>query len=298
MKNELKENSFKIKFDGQQHQVDANVLINSLIHTTKIIQETNKYLNSGKQIDIKVKALEKGSFLVNLELVPTIVDSLKNLLTRENLSIAVEIITLFVGFLELKKFIKGEKSAKTIINEHHVTIIKGDNNSITISRNTYNIYISSSVINDSISQNFETIDNEPAITAFEITNSVEEPLIRIEKSDFKLMAQENGVATQPTNVLNVKATLNIVRLSFEPGLKWDFYYLGNKIPAKITDPDFQEQINKGKQFAKGDILEVDLQINQIFDDSVNTYINKSYQINKIVNHKSRAEQIKIDFTSD
>jgi len=47
-------NDFKIKFDGQQHQVDANVLISSLIHTTTIVQEVNKYLNSGKKIEIKV----------------------------------------------------------------------------------------------------------------------------------------------------------------------------------------------------------------------------------------------------
>jgi len=61
---EITDNDFKIKFDGQQHQVDANVLISSLIHTTTIVQEVNKYLNSGKKIDINVKSLEKGSFYV------------------------------------------------------------------------------------------------------------------------------------------------------------------------------------------------------------------------------------------
>ncbi|MBK6626115.1 MAG: transposase [Flavobacteriales bacterium] len=68
---------FKIKFDGQQHQVDANVLISSLIHTTAVVQEVNRSLNSGKKIEIKVKALEPGSFLVHIELVEKAVDSLR-----------------------------------------------------------------------------------------------------------------------------------------------------------------------------------------------------------------------------
>lgn len=70
-KNILDSNDFKIKFEGQYHQVDTNVLISSLIHTTTVVQEVNRYLNSGKKIDIKVKALEKGSFLCHIELIET-----------------------------------------------------------------------------------------------------------------------------------------------------------------------------------------------------------------------------------
>jgi hypothetical protein len=81
-------------------------------------------------------------------------------------------------------------------------------------------------------------------------------------------------------------------------LKWDFYYRGNKISARINDPNFYELIDKGEAFAKGEILEVELQINQIFEESVNTFINKSYQINRIINHYKRDEQKKIEFDND
>lgn len=94
------------------------------------------------------------------------------------------------------------------------------------------------------------------------------------------------------------AILNIVRLSFEDNLKWDFYYKGNMISAKIADPNFYELIDKGEAFEKGDTLEVDLQINQKFDESVNTFINKSCQVNKIIRHLSRNEQQKINFKED
>ena len=100
---------FKIKFDGEKHQIDANLLVNNLIHTTTIIQEINRNLDSGKKIDIKIKALEKGSFLIHIELIETAFDSFKNLLTRENIETGGAIIGAFVGLIELKRFLKGKE---------------------------------------------------------------------------------------------------------------------------------------------------------------------------------------------
>ncbi|MBK9247781.1 MAG: hypothetical protein IPM69_06600 [Ignavibacteria bacterium] len=102
--NPIISNDFKIKFDGQPQQIDANVLISSLIHTTDIVQEVNRYLNTGKKIEIKVKALEKGSFLVHIELLETAIDTLKNLFTKENIEVAAGIITIVSGLIGLKKF--------------------------------------------------------------------------------------------------------------------------------------------------------------------------------------------------
>ena len=59
-------------------------------------------------------------------------------------------------------------------------------------------------------------------------------------------------------------TLNIIRISFDDKLKSDFYFKGNKISVKISDPDFQKRIDNGESFAKGDILEVELEIKQKF----------------------------------
>ena len=101
--NSFNDNNFKLRFDGEQHQLDANVLISSLIHTTAIIQETNTFLDSGKKIEIKVKALEKGSFLIHIELIETTFDSLKTIFTRENIETGGIIISAFVGFIEIKK---------------------------------------------------------------------------------------------------------------------------------------------------------------------------------------------------
>ncbi|MBK7682987.1 MAG: hypothetical protein KA347_01320 [Bacteroidia bacterium] len=288
-------NDFKIKFDGQQHQVDANVLVSSLIHTTTIVQEVNKYLNSGKKIEIKVKALEKGSFLCHIELVETTIDSLKNLLTKDNIEVGAAIVTTVVGIIELKKFLKGKKAKEVQKQGDRTKIINKDGNVLIIENATFNIYEHSPVVKDALAQNFDALNNDPAITGFEITDKNENALVRVDKSEFVELSQKSEEVEEGERKIVEAATVNVVRVSFEESLKWDFYYRGIKISAKIADPSFYELIDKGEAFAKGDVLEVELQIHQKFDESVNTFVTKSYTVNKIVRHLSRNEQQKINF---
>jgi hypothetical protein len=295
MENLIKDNNFKLKFDGQLHQIDANVLINSLIHTTSIIQEVNRYLDTGKKIEIKVKALEKGSFLVHLELLETALDSIKSLFTKENAELAATIVTVLVGLIEVKKFLKGRKPKSIETREEKTKIINEKGDVLIIENATFNIYENSPIVKDALSQNFDAINNDPSITGFEITDKSEKPVIRIEREEFSDLALKSEEISNDERIIKEAATLNIVRLSFEESLKWEFYYKGNKVSAKIKDPNFYELINKGESFAKGDILEVELQINQKWDESVNTFVNKSYQINKIIRHILRNEQQKFKF---
>lgn len=288
-------NDFKIKFDGQQHQVDANVLVSSLIHTTTIVQEVNKYLNSGKKIEIKVKALEKGSFLCHIEIVETTLDTLKNLLTKDTIEVGAAIIATVVGLIELTKFLKGKKANDARQQGDKTKIINKNGDVIIIENATFNIYEHSPVVKDALAQNFDALNNDPAITGFEITDKNEKPLVRVDKSEFTDLSQKSEEIGEGERKIVEAATVHVVRVSFEEILKWDFYYKGIKISAKIADSSFYELIDKGEQFAKGDVLEVELQINQKFDESVNTFVTKSYQINKIVRHLSRNEQQKINF---
>lgn len=295
MENLIKDNNFKLKFDGQLNQIDANVLINSLIHTTAIIQEVNRFLDTGKKIEIKVKALEKGSFLVHIELLESALDSLKSLFTKENADLAASIVTILAGLIAVKKFLKGKKptSIESIGEVTRIINEKGD--VLVIENATFNIYENSPIVKDALSLNFDALNNDPSITGFEITDKDEKPIIRVEKEEFSDLSLKSEEISNDERIIKEAATLNIVRLSFEESLKWEFYFKGNKVSAKIKDPNFYELINQGESFAKGDILEVELQINQKWDESVNTFVNKSYQINKIVRHILRNEQQQFKF---
>ncbi|MGI9192202.1 MAG: hypothetical protein ACR2IL_08755 [Chitinophagaceae bacterium] len=288
-------NDFKIKFDGEQHQVEANLLIGSLIHTTTILQEINKEINSGKKLEIKVKALEKGSFLCHIELIETSLDALKNLFTKEHIEVGASIIATLVSLIELKKFLKGKK-AKAIEPQDSFTKITNQEGDVIIIENAiFNIYENNATVKDALAQNFDVLNNDPAISGFEITDNQEKPYVRVNKHEFNDLSQKSEETEAGDRIIIEAATLHVIRVSFEENWKWDFYYRGSKISAKIIDTLFYESIEKGKSFAKGDTLEVELQISQKFDESVNTFVTKSYQINKIIRHTARHEQAKLNF---
>ncbi len=289
------DNDFKIKFDGQVHQIDANVLINSLIHTTTVIQEINKYIDSGKRIEIKIKALEKGSFLIHIEILETVIGALQTIFSKETIPIGGTIIGILVGLIKIKEHLQGRKPKEIEKCDDTIKITNDIGNVFVIEQLTYNIYDSNSVVKDSLAHNFDAINNDSSITGFEITDRNEKPYVKIDRDQFVNLSIKSEDISNNEKLITEAATLNIVRLSFEGNLKWEFYYKGNRISAKIKDENFQKSIDNGEMFSKGDVLEVELQIIQCWEESVRTYVNKSYQVNKIIRHIPRDVEQKLDF---
>lgn len=286
---------FKIKFDGENHQIDANLLINNLIHTTTIIQELNRNLDSGKKIEIKIKALSKGSFSIHIDLIETTIENLKNLLTRDNINTAGIIISAFVGLIKIKKFLTGKKPKSKVVAGNKVKI-ENDKGEVTYIENfVQNIYENNTIVKDALSQSFETLEKDNSITGYEVNDKNENPLVRVDRQEFEFMSTKSNEILDGERIITISAKLHIIRISFDKKLKSDFYFKGNKISVYINDPEFYEKIENGQQFAKGDILEVELEIKQVFESSVNTFINKNYKVNRIVKLFGKNEQYKMNF---
>ena len=287
----------KIKFDGQTHQIEANTLINSLLHFTTIVQEINNELKTDKKIDIKINALPEGSFLIHFTLESlSLLEQAKKLFSSEASSAVANIITQVTLVYVVARHLMGKKPKSSIKTDNNQTIIeneKGD--TIRIDNITINIY-NNQVIQKSLNQEFTTLENDPNVSGFEILDKEDKPLVQIERKEFSALS--SGLVYEEMYADNIEtkiAMLNIVRLSFDKSLKWEFYYEGNKITAKINDGDFIAKIDSGESFAKGDSLEVELEVIKEFDQSVNTYINKAYKINSIIRHIPRPPQGLIDF---
>ena len=109
---------------------------------------------------------------------------------------------------------------------------------------------------------------------------------------FSGLSKKSNIVEKNQKKTPVKTSLVIIRCSFDPTLKWDFIYTGFKISAKIIDISFWGSIDKYK-FAKGDRLEVEMNILQEWDDSVQVYIHKSYEIITVYSHTSKPEQLSL-----
>jgi hypothetical protein len=161
-----------------------------------------------------------------------------------------------------------------------------------------NIYNNNTIVKDALSQSFETLENDNSITGYEITDRNNKTLVRVDREEFEYISVKSEELLEGEKNIVVAGRLNIIRISFDDKLKSDFYFKGNKISAKINDVDFYKRVDKGESFAKGDVLEVELEIKQVFETSVNTFVNKSYKIKRIINHILRNEQSKLDFDNE
>ncbi len=285
---EKTEDILRMKFDGQLHQVDSNTFISSLIGLTEVIKQVNSELNPGTVVNIKINALEKGSFiaeiataiLVTAPALPQILDTTCNT------------FDVVKGIYQLRKFLKGGKP-EAVTTEGNKIVIKDNHGNITITDSvTYNIYESNPTIHKAITGQFVALQEDPSVEGFHLLDKENKEIFSAEKTDFNDLAVLKDAISQDRKIEQVVAELTISKLIFENSQtrKWEFYYKGIKISANIIDNDFFKRIDGGEAFAKGDRLRVELTIQKTLDKSVNVYAIESYTVTKILEHVSRPEE--------
>lgn len=290
----MQEEKLNVKFGGQAHQVEIQTFAYSVLNFATVFKQSNQKLG-GRPLDIHIRAPKKGSVIVdviamltqNQTLIPDSMDFLAN---------TVEVVG---GLYAFHHFTSGKKVKKTEKNEGNIEIELDDGSTMQVAENVYNIYTSDAVISNGIAQHFSALNEDPAVTDFVVSKSNKEKLIEVNRDDFSRLAIKQHFETENSRTLIESANLYIYKLVFDnTDRKWEFYHGGNRISASIADNDFYKRVDKGEAFAKGDQLKVDLQINQIFDESVGIHVNQSYQIVKVHEHVKRSspEQLPFDKT--
>jgi hypothetical protein len=285
----------KIKFDGETHDINLLTFSKTLENLNTMIVEINKEKNRitglDSKVEIRVKAISPGSFEVTIDIVQYIVE---NLLTAENVAYFAGVVTVLTGLFELRQFLKGKKPS--VINEGDNKIeIKNNLGQIkVIENNTYHIYQTNTLVNESINDTYSTLTNDPKVTAFNLIDKTDRPIFHSDRSEFAELS-EIVESKDEEKKINIELTsLNINKICFEKDYKWQFYYKGYKIQAAIKDEGFFKRINEGEQFSKGDSLEVELKIIKEFSNENNTYINKTYEVTKVLKHIPRPTQNRLN----
>lgn len=297
MSNEIMKD-IKIKYEGQTHQIDATTFINSLLHISTLIQEISKELHPDKKVEIKINALQPGSFIVDIFLQASWLSAVGDLFTHGNLTIASEISGVLGGLISLRQLLKKEKPATILIDNSSTTITNNNGDTTIINNNVYNIYSSNHAIQEALSNEFEVLNNDINIEGFVISDNQNNVITNVPREQFYGLSESPDQQEKEENKTILKIVmLNIIRLSFEKNMKWEFYLDGHKIAAKMDDLNFYKMIDNGEKFAKGDSLEAEIELKQQFDKSVNTFINKTYRVTRIIKHIPRSSQGHIDFST-
>ncbi len=278
----------QIKYNSEFHQINVKTLLNSLFNITGILEEINQELNiecnTYRKINMNIKAFPKGSFNVDLDIINA-VSQAADFFSHADIHTAQSIVQILIDLLRLKKLLRGKKPKEVEEKDDKITIKNDDNAKITVDQRTFNIYANNVTVNASINKNFENLANDDEISGLEIGDEKSTQQIDIDGSDFNSLSSENELLEENTKEIIIKeARCTIIKIVFEENRKWQFYYEGNKISAYVNDEHFMKQVEKGENFSKGDVLICKLKIHQLFDESVNTFINRDYEIIEVLDH--------------
>lgn len=278
-------NDFKIVFDSEKHEVDVEILIGCLMHTSNIVQEVNRSLGTEKKIEVKIKALEKGSFEVHIELVEKL---LYSIFSRENLTVASEIVSVVGGLYGFANWLKGRKPSKIENKGDEVEITNDKDEKTIININVYNIFNENKAVRDNIAKQFSVLEKSEYIEGFKFESN--EISTRISEEDFSAVATKfdtlNNENKEPIREILTNRKILIIRPSFDKDLKWDFVFEGQKLSAKMEDKAMIHIINQGEEFSKGDFMLVDLEVIKFYDNDLGIHMitKDSYKILRYKEH--------------
>lgn len=279
----------KICYEGQLHQIDVDTLLISLLHFAEITKNISKEISPGEHIQIKINPAEKGSFIINLELIRNVVGLFK----PDNINSLATVLEAIVNILHIKQFLKGKKPDKTE-QKNGTIIILNSGAQLVVADKVFQVYSKNHDINEHINGLFNNLSEAPEIEGLSI-DAGDLGFFHAHRSDFNGLAQENELLKEEEEVDIIHTELSVVKVVFQRKRKWEFIYQGNKISALVEDEDFWRQIDSGIRFGKGDILVVDLEITKVFDNEVHCFINKSFKVLRVYERRppsSVHEQLK------
>lgn len=274
----------QIKYLGKIDQMDINILMTSLLNVANILEEINQNILPDRKLKINISAVEKGSFIINLNLTHKLISDVIDFINNKDIQSVTTVLSILTGVLYLKEKLKGKKP-QSIEKKDDKIIINGN---ITVNKDIYNIYSKNKKINEYIQKTFESITEEPSIDGFTIEPvDIDVEKFTVSRDEFSDMISENDIFLEEEKIVikeNVK--LEIIKLVFDKTRKWEFVYDGFKISANIEDIEFLDKVSKSiERFGKGDILISDIKIIQIFDENNNVFINKNFTLLKVKEHK-------------
>lgn len=279
----MKTISMQIRFEGQTHQIDANTLINVLIHYQTVITEANKVLGGGaKSIELKVNAFEKGSFVIDVSIVESFV---KQIFSGDTIGYLADLGAVVGGVYAAYKCMKG-KPAKTEEEKNNISFYIGSGNKIDINNTIINVY-NQPVVREAVSKSIETADSDTNVEGL-VVDSGDKNKVTFNKKEFAeyiyngFDEEKNAIPSE--QVETVEAILTIIALNFEPGSRWQFLYNGFRIQMIVKDDALMKKIDEGERFGKGDAIRVMLKIIKRYNPTYKGYENKSYKIVEFMEH--------------
>lgn len=257
-----------IKFGGTD-EINTKLFTEFVDNTSFLLEESTRSIIPDAKIKLNISAIRPGSFVFDLN---TLVDAAP--LTKEVFSIAASAVGVFLGILQIKKLLKGNKP-DSIVDSSEKVIIKKNTGTVTVDKRTYNMYVKPE-INVRVSNIFYDLYQDKTKESFEVKCDSIKPNhdyanhISIDSSEFHELAIPEQFEVDDNAFIesfSSETQLKIRKAILEGRSKWNFYNGTRAIDAAMLDEVFLLDVKKGKLvFSCGDRLNVTLKTEYQIDE--------------------------------
>lgn len=279
---------FGFKVEGEK-EIDATILSNTIRDIAELTKLATKEENPDAYLKINVTAFHNGSFVIDFS---TVCQAAANLLVNAA-GLALIVVGVVKGILEIKKLLKGEKPKSIREKDDKIEIENNEGQKVTVNKSSgavlNNIQIERLTINISnyVREHnpsggfvFSTPDGDFVCNADELKGmSMSLPIT--EESMCKRFRLDVDLPIKKADLIGRSA--------------WEFRYLGHNITARIDDDDWIYNVNNGGiSFKAGDYLKASLEISVVLDsDGQLVSDSEKYNIIKVYGlYNEDTEQLK------
>lgn len=284
--------TFIISYDGELHSIEANTFANSIVALSRIIEEVNYLISPDSKVEIRIEAINKGSFKPTIKVCKKIWNKVTPFLPEKNQTVPT--------FLALLAIIWQQSGKDLIVIRDNEVTIETSNSKIIIPREIYDNadkIKNQKNIKSEIAASFDIIANDPSISGFKIQKNLEDQSFpfQTKREDFNFfinIAEANEELGSNKKKLTEEAHLQLIKVILEKGKrKWEFAWKGIKISAPVSDDKFWDKMARGEiSIKQGDSIKANMQIIQVLDPYSKVFFNESYEVMEVIDYIPSPEQ--------
>lgn len=284
----LERDEIVVHYGGSLNSVDAYTFANSLISLADTAREINKIINPDQPIEVRIEAIDRGSFRALLKKLPK---GLGGFFSKGSQAILWSILAALI----YDRLVAEDSAVSVSVSDDYVVITRGADR-IIIPKNAYQKaeeIKSSPEIQIALGNTFAALETDEAIENFGLTANLSdiEPLIQVPRADFPRMISRyraEEVQSPGKRRRNESARLVIIRPWLTDSTKkWSFEWNGVPISAPIKDQNFiSKLLDRAILLGAGDALDAEIEYYQTFDVHLETFVNDvgSYEIIRVMKH--------------
>ena len=294
----MRRDAFTLAYDGpalRDGAMDVRDLAPALMALGQLLDAANTNLNgSSSQIKLQVKATERGSFQIGLELIQSWSTQVLQFFSSPEVSGATNLLSWVLGVggaaggsvLWLIKFAKGRTATAVERIEPNVVRLTFGTETVDVPIELLRLFQDVSVRNAAQKLIEEPLKTE-GINLFQVKDG--EKVIE-SVSDIEAAYFAKPTLPDETLVDEIRrSAFSIVSLTFKEDNKWRLHDGNTQISATISDENFLHQVNVNQvSFSKGDILICDVRVTQ---KRTSEGLRTDYIVEQVVEHRPAARQL-------